>query len=77
MMEEESWRSNHGEGTMEEPWRRNRGGGIMEDSGRHLGGILEASTLGFPPLVQYLSRQILKPIFFDFLSTVDGFGTLF
>ena len=52
-MEEEAWKRHHGGGILEEEsWRRNLGRGILEEeswrryleaSGRHLGGIWEAS----------------------------------
>ena len=61
-------RRNHGGGIVEEKsWRRNLGRVIMEASGRHLGGIwrhlggtLEVSTLGFPPLPETSTRKDMK-----------------
>ena len=54
IMEEKSCRRKHAGGILEEEsWRRYHGGEIMEEeSGSirgYLGGIWEASTLGFPP----------------------------
>ena len=40
---------------------------------KHLGGI----HLRFSPLVQYFPDRFSKPVSLLFLSTVDGFGTLF
>ena len=73
-MEGECWRRNHREGIIgEESWMRPHGGGIMkkeswrwscwggiieETSGRHLGGIWEASTLGFPPSLNNESHKL-------------------
>ena len=75
-MKGECWRRNHREGIIgEESWMRPHGGGIMEEeswrwscwgeineetSGRHLGGIWEASTLGFPPLPETWTRKDMK-----------------